>query len=156
MKYNPKTNDAIAALHGFRHAQPLPPDNQVQGTLELFWNLEQWLCKMSGFDAFTLHPAAGAHGEFTGILIAQAYHRAKGHKKTTVLVPDSAHGTNPASAALAGLTVVQVKSRPNGHIDMTDFRSKLTDDVALVMMTLPNTLGLFEEETEALTKESHA
>ncbi len=156
MKYNPKTNDAIAALPGFRQSHPLAPDTVNQGILELLFNLEHWLCKMAGMDAFTLHPAAGAHGEFCGILVALAYHRSKGHKKTTVLVPDSAHGTNPASAAAAGLNVVVVKSQSNGHIDMMDFRSKLNDDVALVMMTLPNTLGLFEEETEALTREAHA
>ncbi len=156
MKYNPKVNDAIAALPGFSLAHPLAPSSIVQGTLELLSNLEEWLCKMTGFDAFTLHPAAGAHGEQTGILIAQAYHRSKGHKKTTVLVPDSAHGTNPASAALANLKVVQVKSKPNGHIDMDDLRSKLNEDVALVMITLPNTLGLFEQEIETLARETHA
>lgn len=156
MKYNPKTNDAIAALPGFRLAHPLAPESLSQGILELLHNLEQWLCKMVGLDAFTLHPAAGAHGEFTGILIAQAYHRSKGRKRTTVLVPDSAHGTNPASAALAGLNVVQVKSQSNGHIDMSDFRAKLNDDVSLVMITLPNTLGLFEEEIETLARETHA
>lgn len=156
MKYNPKTNDAIAALPGFRNIHPLAPDTIAQGMLELLYSLEQWLCKLSGFDAFTLHPAAGAHGEFAGILIAQAYHRSKGRRKTTVLVPDSAHGTNPASAALAGLNVVQAKSQANGHIDMADFRSKLTDDVGLIMITLPNTLGLFEGEIETLTREAHA
>ncbi len=156
MKYNPKLNEVTASLPGFRQAHPLAPETTLQGSLELFYRLEQWLCKVSGFDAFTLHPAAGAHGEFTGILIAQAYHRAKGHKKNTVLVPDSAHGTNPASAALAGLNVVQVKSLPTGHIDMADFRSKLTEDVALVMITLPNTLGLFEEDVETLARETHA
>ncbi len=156
MKYNPKTNDAMAALPGFKNLHPLAPDSSAQGMLELLHNLEQWLCTMTGFDAFTLHPAAGAHGEFTGILISQAYHRSKGRVKTTVLVPDSAHGTNPASAALAGLKVVQVKSQANGHIDMNDFRSKLTDEVGLVMITLPNTLGLFEEEIETLARETHA
>lgn len=156
MKYNPKLNDVMAGLTGFRQAHPLAPESTLQGSLELCYRLEQWLCKVAGFDAFTLHPAAGAHGEFAGILIAQAYHRAKGNKKTTVLVPDSAHGTNPASAALAGLNVVQVKSLSTGHIDMADFRSKLTDDVALVMITLPNTLGLFEEDIETLACETHA
>lgn len=156
MKYNPKLNETIVGLPGFRQAHPLSPDAAIQGSLELFYRLEQWLCKVSGFDAFTLHPAAGAHGEFTGILIAQAYHRAKGRKRNTVLVPDSAHGTNPASAALAGLNVVQVKSLSTGHIDMADFRSKLTDDVSLVMLTLPNTLGLFEEDVETLARETHA
>jgi glycine dehydrogenase subunit 2 len=150
-------NEAIAALPGFRGAHPLAPDATVQGLLEVLYNLEQWLVKASGFDAFTLHPAAGAHGEFAGILIAQAYHRAKGRaNKTKVLVPDSAHGTNPASAALAGLTVVQVKSQASGHIDMTDFRAKLDDDTALVMITLPNTLGQFEEDIETLAREAHA
>jgi len=157
MKYNPKVNDAMANLPGFRQAHPLAPESTVQGLLEAMYNLEQWLVKMSGFAHFTLHPAAGAHGEFTGILVAQAYHRAKGRlNKTKVIVPDSAHGTNPASAALAHLTVVTVKSQANGHIDMADFRAKLDDDVALVMLTLPNTLGLFEEEIEAITRESHA
>ncbi|MBV9081024.1 MAG: aminomethyl-transferring glycine dehydrogenase subunit GcvPB, partial [Elusimicrobia bacterium] len=157
MKYNPKVNDAMAALPGFRQAHPLAPEATLQGLLELLHNLEQWLCKSTGFDAFTLHPAAGAHGEFAGILIAQAYQRSKGRSnKTKVIVPDSAHGTNPASAALAGLTVVQVKSQANGHIDLADFRAKLDDDVALVMITLPNTLGLFEEEIETLTREAHA
>jgi glycine dehydrogenase subunit 2 len=156
MKYNPKANEVIAGLGGFKQSHPLAPDSINQGTLELLYNLEQWLCKMAGMDAFTLHPAAGAHGEYAGILIAQAYHRAKGREKKTVLVPDSAHGTNPASAALAGLNVVQVKSLSTGHIDMADFRSKLTDDVSLIMITLPNTLGLFEEEIENLTREAHA
>lgn len=156
MKYNPKTNDFVAAFPGFKDLHPLAPDATAQGMLELLFNLEQWLCKMTGFDAFTLHPAAGAHGEFAGILIAVAYHRAKGNKKHVVLVPDSAHGTNPASAALAGLQVVQVKSDANGQINLNDFRSKLNDDVALVMMTLPNTLGIFEEQIETVTSEAHA
>src|SRR5258706_15097088 len=111
---------------------------------------------MTGFDAFTLHPAAGAHGELTGILMAQAYHHSKGHNKTTVLVPDSAHGTNPASAGIANLNVVQVKSKSTGHIDLDDFRSKLNDDVSLVMITLPNTLGLFEQDIETIARETHA
>jgi glycine dehydrogenase subunit 2 len=146
----------MANLPGLRQAHPLAPDSVVQGTLQLFYELEQWLCKVTGFDTFTLHPAAGAHGELAGILIALAYQRSKGRKRTTVLVPDSAHGTNPASAALAGLKVVQVKGQSNGHIDLNDFRSKLTEDVALVMITLPNTLGLFEEEIETIARESHA
>jgi len=156
MKYNPKTNDAMANLPGFAQAHPLSPHSVNQGTLELLYNLEEWLVKMTGFDAFTLHPAAGAHGEFTGILIAQAYHRSKGNKKSVVLVPDSAHGTNPASAALANLRVVQVKSHPDGQLEMEDFRAKLNDDVALVMLTLPNTVGIFEEQIETITKEAHA
>ncbi|OVE75770.1 glycine dehydrogenase (aminomethyl-transferring) [bacterium F11] len=156
MKYNPKVNDAMSNLPGFKSVHPLSPSSVSQGILELLYNLEEWLCKMTGFDAFTLHPAAGAHGEFTGILIAQAYHRAKGNKKSVVLVPDSAHGTNPASATLADLTVVHVKSLPNGQIDLKDFREKCTDDVALVMLTLPNTLGIFEEDIETITKETHA
>jgi glycine dehydrogenase subunit 2 len=156
MKYNPKVNDAMAALPGFANAHPLAPSSATQGTLELLYDLEQWLCKMTGFDAFTLHPAAGAHGEFAGILVAQAYHNSRGQKRTTVLVPDSAHGTNPASAALADLNVVQIKSKANGHIDLDDFRAHLNDDVALVMITLPNTLGLFEEEIETITREAHS
>lgn len=156
MKYNPKTNDAIANLPGFKAAHPLSPDSLNQGILELLYHLEQWLCKMTGFDAFTLHPAAGAHGEFTGIMIAQAYHRSKGQNKPIILVPNSAHGTNPASAALAGFRVVEVKSEPDGQLDLNDYRAKLTDDVALVMLTLPNTLGIFEDQIEIITREAHA
>ncbi|MFN0118342.1 MAG: aminomethyl-transferring glycine dehydrogenase subunit GcvPB [Elusimicrobiota bacterium] len=156
MKYNPKVNDAMAALPGFKGAHPLAPEQSVQGLLEVLYNLEHWLSRMTGLDAFTLHPAAGAQGEFAGILVAQAYHRFKGNNKNTVLVPDSAHGTNPASAAFAGMDVVQVKSMASGHIDLTDFRSKLNDDVGLVMITLPNTLGQFEEDIETIAKETHA
>ena len=156
MKYNPKTNDAMAALPGFAGAHPLAPAAAVQGLLEVLFRLERWLCKATGFDAFTLHPAAGAHGELTGIFIAQAYHRSKGRKKSIVLVPDSAHGTNPASAALANLTVRQVKSKANGHIDLDDYRKNLTEDVGLVMITLPNTVGLFEQDIETITREAHA
>jgi len=156
MKYNPKVNEAMANLPGMKNIHPLAPESMTQGVLELLYNLEQWLVKMTGFDAFTLQPAAGAHGELTGILIAEAYHRAKGNKKSTVLIPDSAHGTNPASAAFASYNVIQVKSLKDGQLDLNDFRSKLTDEVALLMMTLPNTLGIFEEQIETIIREAHA
>ena len=156
MKYNPKVNDALAALPGFAQIHPLQPSSTTQGMLELLYNLEQWLCRVSGFDAFTLHPAAGAQGELTGLLIAMAYHRSKDGHRHIVLVPDSAHGTNPASAALASFDVVEVKSEANGQLDMADYKSKLTDEVALVMITLPNTVGIFEGNIEEVIKQAHA
>ncbi len=156
MKYNPKLNEAMAGLPGLKNIHPLAPDVVSQGMLEILYNLEQWLIRVTGFDAFTLQPAAGAHGELTGIFLAQAYHRARGNKKSVVLIPDSAHGTNPASAALAGFKVVQVKSQSDGHIDLSDYRQKLTDEVALIMITLPNTLGIFEGQIETITREAHA
>ena len=150
MKYNPRINEKVAALDGFAGLHPmlsqLPGgENLTQGALELLWNAEHLLCELTGMEAFTMQPMAGAHGELTGLLLIAAYHRARGDQRTKVLVPDSAHGTNPASAAMAGYEVVAVGTDAGGNVDLDDFRTKLTPDVAAVMLTCPNTLGLFEQ-----------
>ena len=155
MKYNPKLNDRIAALPGFAALHPLQPAAQAQGTLELLYELERLLCAITGMSAFTLQPAAGAQGEFTGLKIIAAYHRRKRKPRSTILIPDSAHGTNPASAALCGFSVVQLKSGPDGLIDLAELNAKLTDDVAALMLTNPNTLGLFERNISAITSLLH-
>ncbi len=150
MKYNPKLNERVAALPGFAWLHPLQPAEHVQGMLQLMHELEQLLCAITGMGAFTLQPAAGAQGELTGLKIIAAYHRRKRRRRSTILIPDSAHGTNPASAALSGFQVVQLKSGPNGLIDLTELKHKLTGDVAALMLTNPNTLGLFEREIRAI------
>ncbi|MBI2104764.1 MAG: aminomethyl-transferring glycine dehydrogenase subunit GcvPB [Candidatus Omnitrophica bacterium] len=154
MKYNPKLNERIAALPGFAWLHPLQPASQVQGILQLLHELEQLLCAVTGMAAFTLQPAAGAQGELTGLKIIAAYHRRR-RARSTILIPDSAHGTNPASAALSGFTVVQVKSGPDGLIDLQELRRKLTKDVAALMLTNPNTLGLFEREIKTIAALLH-
>jgi len=146
MKYNPKVNETISNNAGFSCLHPLWDDEKTQGILEIMHGAENALCEICGMDAFTLQPAAGAHGELTGLLIARAYHRKNKGNRTKILIPDSAHGTNPASAALAGASVVQVKSNHSGRVDISDLKSKISRDVALVMLTVPNTLGLFEGE----------
>ncbi|MGD9613056.1 MAG: aminomethyl-transferring glycine dehydrogenase subunit GcvPB [Kiritimatiellia bacterium] len=157
MKYNPRANEEIAALEGFAAAHPAAPDAAVQGTLEALWRLEQLLCELTGLAAFTLQPAAGAHGEFTGILIAAAYHRSrKDHQRAEVLVADSSHGTNPASAALGGFAVQTVASRPDGRLDLAALKAALGPRTALVMLTVPNTLGLFERQIREIADAAHA
>ena len=155
MKYNPKINDRIAAWS--RHAQvhPQQPDSTAQGLLQLLFELEQLLCEITGMSAFTLQPSAGAQGELTGIKIIRAYHEAKGRSRKTILIPDSAHGTNPASAALSGFRVEKIASGPDGLIDLQELKSKLTDDVAALMLTNPNTLGLFERQITAISRLLH-
>ena len=155
MKYNPKLNERIAALPGFAQVHPLQPAAQTQGLLQLLHELEQLLCAITGMAAFTLQPAAGAQGELTGLKIIAAYHRRKRRARSTILIPDSAHGTNPASAALSGFTVVQLKSGPGGLIDLQELRRKLTKDVAALMLTNPNTLGLFEREIKTIAALLH-
>ena len=147
MKYNPKINEEIAALPEFTGLHPLQDEKSVQGALELYWNLQNMLSEIAGLQEFTLNPYAGAHGELTGLMVMKKYHEARNdHKRTKVIVPDSAHGTNPASAMVAGLEVVEVKSKPNGSIDVEDLKPLLDDTVAGIMMTNPNTLGMFETE----------
>ena len=146
MKYNPVANEAAAALPGFTDLHPYQDEDTVQGALSLMWRLEQALCAVVGVERVTLQPAAGAHGEWTALRMIQAYHRSRGEARTEVLVPDSAHGTNPASAALSGFHVVEVKSGPDGRISLADLESKLSPRVAALMLTNPNTLGLFERE----------
>jgi len=146
MKYNPVANEAAAALPGFADLHPYQDEDSVQGALELMWRLEQALCAVVGVDRVTLQPAAGAHGEWTALRMIQAFHRSRGEARTEVLVPDSAHGTNPASAALSGFQVVEVASGPDGRISLADLEAKLSSRVAALMLTNPNTLGLFERE----------
>jgi glycine dehydrogenase subunit 2 len=143
MKHNPKVNDRVAMLPDFSALHPLRPHTLSQGILEILFELERWLCRICGMDAFTLQPSAGAQGELTGILVARAYHESRGQNRPLVLIPDSAHGTNPASVAVAGLTAVTIKSAADGQVDLDDLKSKLTDRVGLVMMTIPSTLGMF-------------
>ncbi len=145
MKYNPKIDEWAARLDGFASLHPLAPDELAQGTLQLLWELEQALAEISGMKAVTLQPAAGAHGELTGILMVRAYHRSRGDlERTEVLVPDSAHGTNPATASMAGFKTVSIPSAPDGGVDVEAFRAALGPRTAAVMITNPSTLGLFE------------
>lgn len=146
MKYNPVANEAAAALPGFTELHPYQDEDTVQGALELMWRLEQALCAVVGVDRVTLQPAAGAHGEWTALRMIQAFHRSRGDARNEVLVPDSAHGTNPASAALSGFQVVEVASAPDGRISLPDLEAKLSSRVAALMLTNPNTLGLFERD----------
>lgn len=147
MKYNPKVNEEIAALPAFAALHPLQDPDTAQGALELYYNLQQALANISGLAEFTLNPYAGAHGELTGLMVMRQYHISRGDtKRTKVIVPDTAHGTNPASAMVAGLEVVEVKSKPNGSIDVEDLKPLLDETVAGIMMTNPNTVGMFETE----------
>ncbi len=157
MKYNPKINEEMAALPQMAALHPNQPESTVQGALEAYHTLQQLLSEIGGMSEFTLNPFAGAHGELTGLMVIRAYHRSRGdHGRTKVIVPDSAHGTNPASAAVAGLKVVEVKSRPDGTVDVDDLRALLDDSVAAVMLTNPNTLGIFETHIPEIAEAVHA
>lgn len=156
MKYNPKINEELAAMPQFTEIHPLQNPETVQGALEVYYNLQKALANISGLAEFTLNPYAGAHGELTGLMVMRSYHRSRGdEKRTKVIVPNSAHGTNPASAMVAGLEVVEVKSKPNGSIDVEDLKPLLDDTVAGIMMTNPNTLGMFETEILEIAKLVH-
>ena len=145
MKHNPKINDHMASLAGFTNIHPTQNLDTVEGALELMDGLQRDLCEVTGMDAFTLQPSAGAHGEFTGLLLIRAYHQSRNDaKRTKVIVPDSAHGTNPASANMAGYSVVSVPSNPQGGVDVEALKAVLSDEVAALMLTNPNTLGLFD------------
>jgi glycine dehydrogenase subunit 2 len=146
MKYNPKINEAVARYSGFANAHPLQDEATVQGSLELMHELQVMLANISGFPAVTLQPAAGAHGEFTGVLVARAYHLSRGDTdRTTIIVTDTAHGTNPATAAMVGFRVVQVPSDSRGNVDIEKLRAAVGPDTAALMITNPNTLGLWDE-----------
>lgn len=146
MKYNPKINEELALSSDF-NLHPLQSEESVQGALELYWNLQNMLANLAGLAEFTLNPYAGAHGELTGLMVMRQYHISRGDlKRTKVIVPNTAHGTNPASAMVAGLEVIEVKSKSNGSIDVEDLKPLLNDEVAGIMMTNPNTLGMFETE----------
>ena len=159
MKYNPIINEEMAALPAFTNLHPLQPESPVRGALELEKALEKSLCELTGLDAFTLKPFAGAHGELTGLMIIKGWHESrKDEKRTKVIVPDSAHGTNPASAAVCGLEVVEVKSKADGTVDVDDLRQLLEtegDTIAAMMMTNPNTLGLFEYSIPEIARLIH-
>lgn len=156
MKYNPKINEEAANHPAFVNLHPLQPANTVQGAEETESLLRQLLCALTGMHDFTLKPCAGAHGELTGLMIIRAYHESRGDvKRTKVLVPDSAHGTNPASAAVCGLEVVEVKSLADGTVDVEDLATKLDDTVAAMMMTNPNTLGIFEHDIVKIVEMVH-
>ena len=156
MKYNPKINEEIAALPQFAQLHPLQDVSAVQGALELYYNLQKALANIAGLYEFTLSPYAGAHGELTGLMVMKQYHLSRGDlKRTKVIVPNSAHGTNPASAMVAGLEVVEVKSKPNGSIDVEDLKPLLDETVAGIMMTNPNTLGMFETEIMEIARLVH-
>jgi glycine dehydrogenase subunit 2 len=146
MKYNPKINENVARFAGFAHIHPLQDESSVQGALELMYDLQEHLIEITGMDQVTLQSAAGAHGEWTGLMMIRAYHEANGDtKRTKVIVPDSAHGTNPASATVAGFETITVKSNEHGLVDLEDLRRVVGEDTAALMLTNPNTLGLFEE-----------
>ncbi|MFH1692154.1 MAG: aminomethyl-transferring glycine dehydrogenase subunit GcvPB [Candidatus Omnitrophota bacterium] len=160
MKYNPKFTEDIAALEGFTKLHPLLPQLQLggilaQGALEVLHEMEKLLCEITGMDAFTMQPAAGAHGELTGVMLIAAYHRMKNEKRKYILVPDSAHGTNPASAAIAGYEIINIASGPNGTMDINKIKEALNEDVAAIMMTCPNTLGFFETDIDEIAKAAH-
>lgn len=146
MKYNPKINESVVRYNGFAHIHPLQDESSVQGAMELMYDLQQHLVEITGMDEVTLQPAAGAHGEWTGLMLIRAFHEANGEtNRTKVIVPDSAHGTNPASASVAGFDTVTVKSTENGLVDLEDLKRVVDQDTAALMLTNPNTVGLFEE-----------
>jgi len=156
MKYNPKINEEVAAMPSFADIHPLQDEASVQGALEVYYNLQQALAAISGLKEFTLNPYAGAHGELTGLMVMRQYHLMRGDtKRTKVIVPNSAHGTNPASAMVSGLQVVEVKSKPNGSIDVEDLKPLLDETIAGIMMTNPNTLGMFETEILEIARLVH-
>jgi glycine dehydrogenase subunit 2 len=157
MKYNPIIDEQLAGLDGFADLHPYQDADDVQGMLELMWELERLLAAITGMARMSLQPAAGAHGEWTGLRMIQAYHAARGDGgRTRVLVPDSAHGTNPASAGMSGLEVVTVHSTADGTVDVTDLRRQLDGRAAAVMMTNPNTLGVFETDILEIAEAAHA
>jgi glycine dehydrogenase subunit 2 len=156
MKYNPRINEETARLPGFTGLHPLQPVETVQGALALMFTMQEWLKEIGGFAAVTLQPAAGAHGELTGVLIIRGYHQLRGDtKRDKILIPDSAHGTNPASSAMSGMRVVELKSDPRGNVDLEALRAECDEALAGLMLTNPNTLGLFDEHVEEVVRLVH-
>jgi glycine dehydrogenase subunit 2 len=155
MKYNPKRNEWAARLPGFANIHPYQPVETVQGALELMYHLQTYLAEITGMDQVSLQPAAGAHGEWTGLMMIRAYHEARGEKRTKVIVPDSAHGTNPASATVAGYSTITVKSNERGGVDLDALREVVGPDTAALMLTNPSTLGLFEENIKEIADIVH-
>ncbi len=156
MKYNPRLNEDTARLPGFLHSHPLQDPDSVQGNLALMYQLQEWLKEIGGFAGVSLQPAAGAHGEFTGVLMMRAYHLARGEtRRTKILIPNSAHGTNPATTSMAGLHVVELPSDARGNVDLAALKAACDETVVGLMITNPNTLGLFEEQIEAVVQAVH-
>ncbi len=155
MKYNPKVNEVLSALEGFCEIHPLQEDEDCQGALKLMYNLQESLKTITGMDAVTLQPAAGAHGELCGMMIVKKYFETIGEKRKNVIIPDSAHGTNPASAAMCGFNIVEIKSNDKGLVDIEALKSVLDENTAAIMLTNPNTLGLFEEDILEISKLVH-
>lgn len=161
MKYNPKFCEVVAQMHGFADLHPLLPqlkngEKFVQGALEVLYELEQWMCEMTGMDKFTMQPLAGAHGELTGVMMMAAYHKSKGNKKKYIIVPDSAHGTNPATASIAGYETIAIPSTAQGVMDLEILKTKINVDVAGLMLTCPNTHGIFNSDVDKIAKMIHA
>jgi glycine dehydrogenase subunit 2 len=155
MKYNPKINDRLANLTGLAELHPFQPINSVQGALSILYELERLLCEITGMCAATLQPAAGSHGELTGVVIIKKYFQSKGETRQYILIPDSAHGTNPSSACSANFETISLKSNLRGCIDLDDLKTKMNSDIAGMMLTNPNTLGLFEEEVKKIVEIVH-
>lgn len=155
MKYNPKVNELLATLEGFTELHPLQDDEDAQGSLKLMYNLQEALKTVTGMDAMTLQPAAGAHGELCGMMIVKKYFETIGENRKNVIIPDSAHGTNPASAAMCGFNIVEIKSNEKGLVDLEALKTVLDNNTAAIMLTNPNTLGLFEEDILEISKLVH-
>ena len=161
MKYNPKFCERIAAFEGFTQAHPLWPQLSgggilAQGSLEVLYQTEKLLLEITGMTAFTLQPLAGAHGELTGVMLIAAYHKDKGNRRKYIIVPDSSHGTNPASAAIAGYQVKVVPTGPDGYLDLVEYKKQLNHEVAAVMLTCPDTLGIFNPQIKEIADLAHA
>jgi len=155
MKYNPKRNERIARIAELSNIHPYQPEEQLQGSLEILYQLKLDLAEISAMDEITLQPASGAHGEFTSLMIAKKYFEDKEEKRTKVIVPDSAHGTNPASATMAGFEVVEIASNKKGMVDLDELAEALDQETAALMLTNPNTLGIFEEDILKITEMVH-
>src|ERR1700741_3243874 len=156
MKYNARINEAVARLEGLAEAHPYQPESLSQGALGIMKILSECLIEITGMDSITLQPAAGAHGEFTGILLAKAYHTAQGNPRTKILIPDSAHGTNPATAAVCGYQVANLKSNAQGMVDLAELEKLVNEDIAALMLTNPSTIGVFESEIHKIADILHA
>jgi glycine dehydrogenase subunit 2 len=155
MKYNPKINEVAVNQPGWRAIHPYQPESTVQGALRLLYELQTLLCSIAGMDAFTLQPAAGAHGELTGLFLIQAYHRSKGEVRDEIIAPDSSHGTNPASAAMVGARLITVRSDARGRVDLEELKRLVSERTAALMLTNPSTLGLFDEQVEEMSRIVH-
>lgn len=155
MKYNPKINEKVAGFEGFVALHPLQDEEDVQGALRIMYELGNYLCEIAGLKAISLQPAAGAHGELTGLLMIRAYHQERGDPRRKVILPDSAHGTNPASITISGYQAIQIRSNPQGLIDLEELKAHLDEDVAALMLTNPNTLGLFESQVAEISQMVH-